>query len=89
MIDCNLCSTDRKYCKNCSDNPIYPSHSYFKPCRYEPFCPFGFTDCIYDPNYLAITAPTEDIEYCKKECLEAYEAGKGIDACPYYDYEVK
>ena len=89
MVDCNLCSTDRKYCKNCSDNPIYPSHSYFKPYRYEPFCPFGFTDCIYDPNYLAITAPTEDIEYCKKECLEAYEAGKGIDACPYYDYEVK
>lgn len=89
MVNCNLCSTDRKYCKNCSDNPIYPSHSYFKPSRYKPFCPFGFTDCVYDPNYIAIIAPTEDIEHCKKECLEAYEAGKGIDACPYYDYEVK
>lgn len=87
MANCKSCITDKKYCEYCRDNPIYPQKSYYK--LYKPFCHFGFTDCVYDPNYLAITAPTEDIEYCKKECLEAYEAGKGIDACPYYDYEVK
>lgn len=86
MSDCKFCSADRKYCKDCCDNPIYPKHSYYKPSQYKSFCPFGFTDCIYDPNYLAIVAPNEDIEYCKRECLESYEAGKEIDVCVYYDY---
>lgn len=86
MSDCKFCSADRKYCKSCCDNPIYPKHSYFKPVQYTPFCPFGFTDCIYDSNYLEMMPSDADIEYCKKECLESYEAGKEIDACIYYNY---
>lgn len=86
MTNCDFCSTDRKYCKSCCVNPIYPKHSYFNPLKYEPFCPFGFTDCIYDPNYLNVIGADEDIEHCKKECLKSYEAGKGIDACVFYAY---
>lgn len=86
MANCDFCSTAREYCKSCCDNPIYPKHSYFKPVQYKPFCPFGFTDCIYDPNYLSIVSPNEDIEYWKKECLKAYEAEKESNICLFYAY---
>lgn len=87
MADCKSCVTDKKYCEYCRDNPIYPQKSYYK--LYEPFCPFGYNYCVYDPNYISWLNPNEDIEYYKKECLEEYEAGKNIGICPGYDYEDK
>lgn len=87
MSNCCICIADKEYCKDCCDNPIYPKKSYYK--AYEPFCPFGYIDCVYDPNYVAIIAPTEDVEIHKQECLEEYEISKSTGICPGYDYEDK
>lgn len=85
MANCKDCIADKKYCEYCCDNPIYPTKSYYK--AYEPFCPFGYTSCIYDPNYLLYLDPNCYVEDLKADCLTEYEYGKNIGICPGYDYE--
>ena len=68
------------------DNIKLPKRATIGSAGYDFFCPFGFTDCIYDPNYLEMIGSDEDIEHCKKECLKEYVAGKETDTCLFYAY---
>lgn len=85
MADCNACIADKKYCEYCRDNPIYPQKSYYK--AYEPFCPFGYIDCIHDPNYISWLNPDKYVEHFRIDCLEEYEKGAYLGICPGYRYE--
>lgn len=55
---CITCVTDKSLCDKCKDNPKYadyPRRSFYK--EYEPTCPQGFDDCVYDPAYIKHYCP--------------------------------
>ena len=51
MAFCDRCIQKKDLCPKCKWNPIYKDLS--DHCKfYEPVCPFGYTDCVYDPAYI-------------------------------------
>ena len=66
-MSCEFCifnnALDNKsVCGNCRDNPLVqkilqalPKNSYFQ--TYQPVCPCGHSDCIYDPAYIKYYDP--------------------------------
>ena len=66
MSKCDRCVSDKKFCRECRDNPIYdsvPKWSHFS--LYIPTCPRGYKDCVGDPAYIKTFHP----EWYKK-CME-------------------
>ena len=62
MYKCDKCVSDKFWCEECIDNPIYqeilsklPKKSCFM--YYIPLCPRGFTDCVCDPAYIKYHYP--------------------------------
>ena len=58
MSRCDTCVTDKSLCENCRDNPKYkdvPKYSQYK--EYNPTCPRGYDDCVYDPAYIKCRHP--------------------------------
>lgn len=58
MNRCNTCVTDKSLCDSCIDNPKYkdvPRCSQYR--EYNPTCPRGYDDCIYDPAYIKYHNP--------------------------------
>lgn len=53
MNRCDTCITEKSKCNICTENPKFSS--YYK--AYEPVCPRGYTDCIYDPAYIKCYHP--------------------------------
>ena len=97
MSRCEKCAANKNNCLKCIDNPIYanfPRISYFTP--YKPTCPYGYTDCVYDPAYILHIDPDwyKDLygdktpeEAFKIQCLKSYEKDKYH--CEHYDDEDK
>ena len=91
MSKCNTCVTDKNFCVNCIDNPIYknvPKKSLYKD--YIPFCPFGYSNCVNDPEYLIKywdKFSDQDALISKNYCKFLKE--KFQSNCPYYDTEDK
>ena len=53
---CDTCITNKDMCLKCIYNPMYKDlRSYFK--GYEPTCPRGYDDCVYDPAYIKYNYP--------------------------------
>ena len=53
----NKAENNKELCDNCRDNPIVqkilrslPKESYYS--TYNPVCPRGYMECVYDPAYI-------------------------------------
>lgn len=81
-MQCDKCVTDRSLCNGCRHNPKYadyPHKSLFM--EYQPVCPRGYVDCVYDPAYIKHHHPEwykelygnmtpEDAAHKKGECYD-------------------
>lgn len=93
---CERCVTDKTECVECIENPIYeniPRGSRFK--AYNPVCPRGFTDCVYDPAYIYLyhndwyhklygNISPEFAIYVENGCMESFLADPEMN---YYCYD--
>ena len=82
IAHCAKCVTNKIFCKDCIDNPIYadyPVSSRFS--AYIPTCPRGYTDCVNDPAYIRFYNPDwykelyGDIppeEAMQKDCMKRF-----------------
>ena len=88
MSKCETCVSDKSWCTECINFPIYqevlaklPKKSYY---MYNiPVCPRGYVDCVYDPGYIKFFHPEwykelygdmtpEEAIYKKDGCHEKY-----------------
>lgn len=93
---CERCVTDRELCDGCRHAPKYadyPNKSLFR--EYNPTCPVGEPDCIYDPAYIKCHHPgwykemygdrtPEEVQQTKSCCDPAGDGG-----CYNFDDEDK
>lgn len=88
---CDNCVTNKSLCNNCSDNPKYaniPKYSLYM--EYLSCCPYGFPDCVYDPEYQKKywdNFSEKDYEQSKNYCNSIKK--RFPDNCPYYDNKDK
>ncbi len=57
MAFCEGCIQNKSLCIKCKRNPIYLDLKDYRK-EYEPICPFGYTDCVYDPAYIKLNHPS-------------------------------
>ena len=109
-MSCEFCifnnALDNKsVCINCRDNPLVqkilqalPKNSYFQ--TYQPACPRGYGDCIYDPAYIKCYDPEwyenlygsltpEEAIMTEAECCRNYKDNIENMYCEMYDNEDK
>ena len=62
MSKCKKCISDRTWCSQCRDYPVYQEILKMIPKKscymdYVPVCPRGYTDCVCDPGYIKFHHP--------------------------------
>lgn len=82
---CDTCITNKDMCLKCIYNPMYKDlRSYFK--GYEPTCPRGYNDCVYDPAYIKYNHPERYAELYGDKTPEEVSNGICQTLEEYYCY---